>query len=279
MKKSIVRLFMVLLLIGIIISCEKREDNLDSNRLIAVWYLDKFIDKENSDTLNTPQIKISFQGDNCVTVFAPCNHGQGQFSIDGHNVTVSNLSLTERSSCSSGEEKRFIRNLSGLYLINEDTLRIFSDYDTDMILHKSQITDPYQCDLTTMLIDTIDSNRFYSDDIFSTEYSIIYGKWFVYAKYGGWNDEEYVPDFDFFEVIKNGIYGYTKDFNLLEYGRIQIEKQTDEELILGFYPDIKSDTFGSWSKVFRTVSIYGSDTMVLHDYCLDCYHYNLSRVK
>lgn len=229
--------------------------------------------------MNTPQIKISFLGDSCVTIFAPCNHGQGQFSIDDHNVTVSNLRLTERSSCSSEEEKRFIRNLSGSYLINEDTLKIFSDYDTDMILHKSPITDPYHCDLTTMLLDTIDSNRYYSEDIFYTKYSIIYGKWFVYGKYGGWDDGEYVPDFDFFEIKRNGIYGYTKDFNLLEYGRIQIEKQTDEVLRLKFFPDIKSDTLVSWSKVARVIRMYGSDTMVLHDDCIDCYRHNLTRVK
>lgn len=283
MKKSTFWLFTFFLLMSIVIkSCEKPENNLDPDKLSGIWYLDKFIEKESRDTLKAPLIKISFQGDNCVTVFAPCNHGQGQFSIDGHNVTVSELKMTERTSCSSTEENICVWNLSGSYLINEDTLRIIGDYGTGMILHKSIITDPYQCDLTNLLIDTIDSNRYYSDDIFNTKYDTIYGKWFVFAKYGGWDDGEYIPDFDFFELKRNGIYGYVKDFISLEYGKIQIEKLTDDELILFFIPDINSNTIGVRDIRFRTprfTRLIGVDTLVLQDLCFECYYYLLHRVK
>ncbi|MFC2113477.1 META domain-containing protein [Bacteroidota bacterium] len=276
MKKDIKYLVTVFLITITVISCEKIDDNLDPNKLQAVWDLYQLIDKETNVTLDTPEIKISFLGNNCVTVFGTCNHGTGNFSIDGHKVTVSDLVLIER--CGSESERSFIANLSGSYLVDEDTLRILSTNNADLVLYKSQITDSYQCDLTTMLIDTIESKRYYTEDIFNTNYSSIYGKWYVYNAHGGWVGADLVPYFDFFEVKRNGIYGFSKDYTLLEYGRIQIEKQTDEELRLKLIPDINSESYLGANNI-KVVDFSGSDTIVIYDRCLDCYQHSLSRIR
>jgi len=275
MKKISIKIIIFIIVIGTVVSCEKEEDNLNISDLVAVWELDKFIDK-NNNTLNAPEIQISFLENKCITLFTSYNYGQGEFSINGKNVIVSNLVLSDRE-YDLENDNRFISNLTGSYLINGDTLRILSDHDYDMVLHKTQIVDPYQCDLSILLIDTIDSNRYYQEDIFGEEYSSIYGKWFVYSVYGGWGGWEKTTGFDFFEFNKNGIYGISKGFDLWTYGKIQMKKLTANKLLLDFIPDNNSKT--GWLLESKRLTFPVNDTIILYDDCLECNRYYLSRVN
>jgi hypothetical protein len=276
MKIKICLFSLFLLICSTMSCCKEEEDNLDINKLVAVWELDKFIDKNNNN-LNVPKIQISFLKNNCVTVFTRYNFGQGEFSIKGNKVTIHNLTLSTRQ-YDLENDNRFVSNLTGDYMINGDTLRIISDNDFDMVLYKTQIVDPYQCDLSTMLIDSIENNRYYSEDIIDEEYTSIYGKWFVYSVYGGFYGGEEIPRFDFLEVKKNGMYGISKGFDLLEYGKIEIKKLTEEKLLLDFIPSHYSGDI-RWSFVSVRLSFPVNDTLIFHDDCLDCYHYYLYRLN
>lgn len=272
-------LILTFLLTGILISCNKENEvSLDLNSLVAVWELDKFIDKNNNSFL-APKIQISFRENNCITVFTSYNHGHGEFSVKGNKVTLYNLKLTTRE-YDLENDNRFTRNLTGSYLIKGDTLRILSDYDFDMVLYKTQIKDRYQGDLTTLLIDKFNSNRYYPYDIFDAEFSTIYGKWFLFSFYGGWGGGEEAPRFDFLEVKKNGIYGISKGFELLEYGRIDIEKIiSDERLRLEFIP-FSSNPLPLWTYKYQNIRISEKDSIFLHDSgCLDCYGHNFHRIN
>jgi hypothetical protein len=176
MKTNLIWSFLILLCTsGFFYSCRKESDNLDINKLVAVWKLHEFIDKTNND-LDTPDIQISFTADNCITVFTSCNYGQGKFYRNGNKITVQGLTLTDRQ-YDLNNDKKLVDNLSGSYFITGDTLRIMSNNDIDIVLVKTQITDLYKGDISARLTDKIKSNRYYPEDIFHPEYSAIYGKW------------------------------------------------------------------------------------------------------
>jgi hypothetical protein len=271
MKKYIQFLLMFLLL-GIVISCEEEEENINIDELAAVWELDKFIDK-NNNTFDAPAIQISFLENKGITVFTSYNYGQGEFSIKGKKVTVSNLALTDRE-YGQEDDNRFVSNLTGTYLINGDTLKIKSDYDFDMVLHKTQITDPYQGDLSVLLIDTVETDRYYPEDIFNDEYSSIYGKWFAYFEDNGWG--EVAPRYDFYEFKENGIYCISKGFNLLEYGRTDLIRTTSEGYIV--LKLIPFDNTNPQLLYDRSFKFQGKDTIVIGGPCVGCTE-RLCRVK
>lgn len=142
-------------------SCDKVSDDLnklDLNSLNGTWCLDKFIDKQDGDIFYLPNdysASISFQGDDCILVIGPCNSGQGNFNNSGNKITVSNLSLTKRGCQILEYEETFIHNLSGVYLINGDLLKVISDYDTDLFFYKSDTSIIYRCNEEKLISDLI----------------------------------------------------------------------------------------------------------------------------
>jgi len=275
--KNISGSFLILIFFsGLFYSCKKESIDLDVNQNVEGWKLHEFIDK-NNNILDTPDIQISFTEDNCITVFTSSNYGQGKFYLNGNNITVQGLTLTDRQ-YDLQNDKRLVDNLSGSYFITGDTLRILSDNDIDIVLVKTQITDHYQCDLSALLISKIDSNEYYSEDIFHTEYSAIYGKWFLSLEYGGWSGGAEAPRFDFLEVKENGIYGISKGFELVEYGKIEMTELTQEILLLNFIPTYN---FGEipWSFSSARITFPVNDTLILQDNCMDCSDMRFYRIK
>lgn len=268
-------------------SCDKASDDLDKidlSSLNGTWYLDKFIDKQENDTFYLPDdytASISFQGDKCVLVFGPCNSGQGNFQNSGNRITVNSLSLTERGCQILGYEETFTNNLSGVYLINGDLLRISSDYDTDLIFIKSDTTILYQCDeenlISNLIIDSLNIDKYYPNEIFDSKNELIYGKWLLESISGGFHGGGHDPNFDYFEVKSIGIYGLVRNDSLLEYGKIKIDEQTDKNLLISLIPDKNSDTFLFDSEKY--VDFNGADTLGLNSPCCDRYNYHFTRIK
>ncbi len=117
----------------------------------------------------------------------------------------------------------FINNLGGSFWIQGNKLIIFSDNDYDLEFHKSNTIDYYQGNLSRLLTDSIETNRYYEEEIFSKEYSAIYGKWFLYSVKCPYNETGYFnPHFNFLEIKRNGIFGMADDFNLKYYGKVRI---------------------------------------------------------
>lgn len=275
--RNIICLLSILFFLSVLFySCRKETDDLDINQLVAVWKLHKFTDK-NDNNLVPPDIRISFTENNCVTVFTSCNYGQGKFYQNGNNITINELALTDRKFDLDNDNK-FVNNLSGSYSVTGDTLRILSINDFDIELLRTQITDIYQCDMSTQLIDKIDINRYYSKDIFQPEYSAIHGKWFLSLEYGGWSGGAEAPRFDFLEIKKNGIYGICKGFRLVEFGKIEATNLTEEKLLLNFIPSYHSGD-NRWFVGSARLTFPVNDSLTLVDNCLDCYHYRFYRIE
>lgn len=276
LKNRIWSFLLLFYLSGLFYSCRKETVDLDIDKLVAVWKLHEFTDKNNNN-LVPPDIQISFTQNNCVTVFTSSNYGHGKFYQNGNNITVNELALTDREFDSDNDNK-FVHNLSGSYSVTGDTLRILSVNGYKIVLLKTQITDIYQCDMSTQLTDKIDSNQYYSEDIFQPEYSAIYGKWFLSIEYGGWSGGAKAPRFDFLEVKENGIYGICKGFELVKYGKIEMTKLTKEILLLNFIPTYYSGD-SPWFFSSARITFPVNDTLTLQDNCLDCTDMRLYRIE
>jgi len=69
-------------------------------------------------------------------------------------------------------------------------------------------------------LDSIDSHKYYSEEIIPTDYQKIYGKWRLYKVSGGFHGTGYEPDYDYLEIKNFGIYGLVRNDSLFEYGKI-----------------------------------------------------------
>jgi len=114
------------------------EDETNALELEGVWITEKYIDKETGVSEVVPQTffsSIEFQGDDEIVVNTFCNSGSGNVKIEGGDIKVLDLGMTEIA-CEMMEdyEFRFTSNLSGSYLVDGDVLNIISNNDTDLYL-------------------------------------------------------------------------------------------------------------------------------------------------
>lgn len=141
----------ILILTLLIISCDKDSDNLnnlDSNQFKGTWILYRFIDKATNESFYLPDgysSEITFHGEDCIFVIAPCNSGPGKYVTNGRDIKIIKLAMTKMGCNILGYEEIYTDNLSGTYSINNDTLKIISDYNTDLIFFKADSTKSYDC--------------------------------------------------------------------------------------------------------------------------------------
>lgn len=119
------------------------EDDIDVRELEGIWNLESYRDKTTlqSDTVLAEYgASIKFLEGSEILVSTFCNSGGGKVGIDGNQVKVVELGMTEIGCQFIDEyETRFTNNLSGKYLIESDKLTIISDLDTDLFLVKADI--------------------------------------------------------------------------------------------------------------------------------------------
>lgn len=218
-------LAVLLFLSGVLFTSCEVEDKviiINKEQLHHVWNLKKIVHKESGDTLIPPEFKISFLENNEFTVFTHFNYGKGEYFADDNKLQVHNVNLVERKP-NQMFDGLVLNNLEGAFWIEGNKLIIFSDNDYDLEFHKSNTIDYYQGNLSRFLTDSIETNRYYTEEIFSEEYSAIYGKWFLYSVTCLHNDKNYFkPHFNFLEIKRNGIFGMADDFNLKYYGKVRI---------------------------------------------------------
>ena len=126
--------------------------------------------------------------------------------------------------------------------------------------------------LVDYIIDGFTKNKYYDAEIFSEPNLDIYDKWELYAVSGGIHGGGHVPNFDFLKMNKYGIYGFIRNDTILEFGRIKIDEQTSDILLITFEPDENSDTFMYDSEKY--VNLIGNDTLILESPCCDRYNYH-----
>ena len=103
----------------------------------------------------------------------------------------------------------------------------------------------FSCEKATDKIDfTMDEileDKYYESEIFDESNLDIYGKWKLYSVSGGIHGDGHELNFDYLEVHKFGIYGFIRDGSILEFGRININDQMNEDLLITFLPDDNSE--------------------------------------
>lgn len=126
-------------------------------------------------------------------------------------------------------------------------------------------------------IDEIDANKYYPAEIFNGPYLDLYGTWKLYAVSGGFSGTGHNLNFDYFKISEIGIYMFVRNDSILEYGKVIINKQNDEALLITFDSDEDSGVM-MWDTE-KYVELAGTDTLTLYSPCCDRYNYHFSRVK
>ena len=126
-------------------------------------------------------------------------------------------------------------------------------------------------------LDELQTDKYYESEIFDESNLDIYGKWELYGVSGGIHGNGHEINFDFLEIHKYGIYGFVSDGKILEYGKIKVDEQTGEELLITFEPDDNSEIFMYDSEKYFNLS--GNDTLNLDSPCCDRYNYHFKRIE
>lgn len=129
--------------------------------------------------------------------------------------------------------------------------------------------------LPDVYLDSIPADNYYGSEIFDNPWTDIYGSWDLYGISGGIHGGGHELNFDHLEIKHFGIYGYIRSDSLLEYGRISIQEQTAESLLIIMESDENSKQFLYDSEKY--VHFSGPDSLTLASPCCDRYNYHYSR--
>ncbi|MEE8341591.1 MAG: hypothetical protein V3R52_05800 [Candidatus Neomarinimicrobiota bacterium] len=125
------------------------------------------------------------------------------------------------------------------------------------------------------LLDDISKTEYYNSEILNGQYLNIYGKWKLIDVSGGITGDGHELNFDFLILKKYGIYGFVENDDIIEFGKIFIDEQTNEILLVTLIPDDNSDAFMLDPKKYITFN--GNDSLTLNSPCCDRYNYHFSR--
>jgi hypothetical protein len=134
----------------------------------------------------------------------------------------------------------------------------------------------HDCIETDSNFDELAMDAYYETEIFNQTFTEVYGNWKLYEVTGGIHGGGHDLNFDFLSIKKYGIYAFIKDDNILEFGRIHIDDQTNESLSITFNPHPKSEIFMYDSEKIITLQV--NDTLFLDSPCCDRFNYHFSRV-
>ncbi len=142
------------------------------------------------------------------------------------------------------------------------------------------LTGIFSCEKATdkidFTLDDISEDKYYDSEIFDESNLDIYGKWKLYSVSGGIHGDGHELNLDYLEVHKFGIYGFIRDGSILEFGRININDQVNEDLLINFMPDDNSEVFMNDSEKY--INFIGNDTIILDSPCCDRYNYHFKRI-
>ena len=131
-------------------------------------------------------------------------------------------------------------------------------------------------DIVSFLND-LQQTRYYSSEIFNDSFHDINGKWELMGISGGIHGGGHELNFDFLEIKTYGIYGFIRNDSIIEYGRIRIDDQTENTLLITLEPDENSEIFMYDSEKY--VNLNGIDSLSLDSPCCDRFNYHFIREK
>lgn len=125
-------------------------------------------------------------------------------------------------------------------------------------------------------LDSIDIQEYYTTEIFAQPHLNIYGKWKLYAISGGFSGGGVDLNFDYLEIRKYGVYGFTENGNLLEYGKIEPDPQTGENRLKVFFENADNSCLFIKDNE-KYIDFVGNDTLNLNSPCCDRINYHFVR--
>jgi len=129
-------------------------------------------------------------------------------------------------------------------------------------------------------LDSIDKNKYYSEEIIPLEHQDFYGNWRLLGISGGFMGSGYERDFDFLEIKPIGIYGLIRGDSIFEYGRIELDTfnvDIGHLLQIKIQPENNGHYFFPAESQF-TISIY-ADSLHMYPPYPDSYDFHYRRIK
>jgi hypothetical protein len=132
---------------------------------------------------------------------------------------------------------------------------------------------------TTSALSEVETTRYFDSEIFSPNDLKIYGKWKLFGISGGLHGNGYDLNFDYLDIKEYGIYGFSRNDSLIEYGKISPALQTANDL--RFKVDLEKDENSNsfFTDTEKYVVFNGTDTLNLNSPCCDRYNYHFKRVE
>jgi hypothetical protein len=133
--------------------------------------------------------------------------------------------------------------------------------------------------ISTTLLDSIPTDKYYKSEIFSEVNLKLYGQLkflniYDYAGIAGGPGKE-DPTYDVLEIKKYGIYGKIKNNRLIESGKIEIVKQDSIYFEINFRPDTSNVNVYNW----WYVNYSGKDSIIMYDASVGCGSYSHVYIK
>lgn len=127
-------------------------------------------------------------------------------------------------------------------------------------------------------LDTIPNDEFYPNEMLSTEYCALYGKWNLTDVTGGFSGAGHTPQYDYIEFRPFGIYGIVRDNELIEYGKVTIDTfdiENQQYLQLTFTPNSYENTSSKINPSNQYLEIKSKEMNMLSP-CCDMFNYHFT---
>jgi hypothetical protein len=133
----------------------------------------------------------------------------------------------------------------------------------------------FACEEECSIPDDLVDKEYYNQEIFNDAFINIYGNWELTDVTGGIHGSGHELNFDLLQIRMFGVYSFIQGGNVLEYGKILIDEQTNDYLKITFSPDEDSEVFFFDSE--KEIIFPTSDNLILQSPCCDRYNYHLDR--
>ena len=273
------------------IGCDKEESHIDKNIIPSSISFTNCNSGTKSTDSNIPSVRLIGQSGNKLLVklinteFC-CGTDSISISKDivDYKISIEIIDNGTFTYCFCSHDLEFtigtfenddydLKLIESEHAYSRDTFLIHFSYSLQL---DTTVTRTFSNNLLSN-IDSISTYKYYSSEIFNSQNNIIYGQWHLKEISGGLHGSGYEPNFNYLEVKNIGIYGLIRNDSLLEYGKISIDQQNVEYLLIKLIPDLNSDTFLFDSEKY--VDFYGNDTLVFRAPCCDRFNYHFIRTE
>ena len=131
------------------------------------------------------------------------------------------------------------------------------------------------CEEECSIPDDLADKEYYNQEIFNDSFTDIYGSWELNDVSGGIHGSGHELNFDLLQIRMFGVYAFIQGGNVLEYGKIVIDEQTNDYLKITFSPDEDSEVFFFDSE--KEIILQGKDILILQSPCCDRFNYHFDR--